>query len=224
MLIATPLRFPERSAIRRLRCGHCKQLKPIYEQLAAAFKDEPSVVIAAVNADSEKTLGSRFEVSGFPTLKFFPRGKAFKVNPLTYDGKRTLPQMVSYINDKASTFRTPSGGLSPAAGLLEDMDALAVEFVAAAADARAAVIAKAKEAAGPREAAAYYVKVMEKVAEKGIAFVASEGERLRRVKAGASITPAKSREMAVRINVLGVFEGKGAGGEESDEETESDLD
>ena len=31
-------------------------------------------MIAKVDADSEKALGNRFGIRGFPTLKFFPRG------------------------------------------------------------------------------------------------------------------------------------------------------
>jgi protein disulfide-isomerase A6 len=34
------------------------------------------VVIAKVDADSHRSLGEKFEVRGFPTIKFFPRGKA----------------------------------------------------------------------------------------------------------------------------------------------------
>ena len=33
-----------------------------------------SVLIAKVDADSERDLGSRYGVRGFPTLKFFPKG------------------------------------------------------------------------------------------------------------------------------------------------------
>jgi protein disulfide-isomerase A6 len=29
-----------------------------------------------VNADEHRSLGERFGVSGFPTIKYFPRGKA----------------------------------------------------------------------------------------------------------------------------------------------------
>lgn len=42
--------------------------------MGAAFDGEDNVLIAKVDADSERTLGSRFGVRGFPTLKFFPKG------------------------------------------------------------------------------------------------------------------------------------------------------
>jgi protein disulfide-isomerase A6 len=34
------------------------------------------VVIAKVDADAHRSVGEKFEVRGFPTIKFFPRGKA----------------------------------------------------------------------------------------------------------------------------------------------------
>ena len=54
--------------------GHCKSLAPVYEKLARAFAGETSVVIANVDADSEKSLGESYGVSGYPTIKLFPAG------------------------------------------------------------------------------------------------------------------------------------------------------
>lgn len=65
-------------------CGHCKNLAPTYDTLAEAMasrKDE--VVIAKVDADKHRDLGSRFGVQGYPTLKWFPKGS---VNPEDYNG------------------------------------------------------------------------------------------------------------------------------------------
>jgi len=57
-----------------LGCGHCKALAPTYEKLGEAFAKSDDVIIAKVDADADKTLGSRFGVSGFPTLKYFSKG------------------------------------------------------------------------------------------------------------------------------------------------------
>jgi len=46
----------------------------IYEQLGEGFTGNRDVVIASVDADAHRTLGSRFGVTGFPTIKFFPKG------------------------------------------------------------------------------------------------------------------------------------------------------
>ncbi len=32
------------------RCGHCKKLTPIYEKVGEAFKDDPTVVVAKMDA------------------------------------------------------------------------------------------------------------------------------------------------------------------------------
>ena len=54
-------------------CGHCKSLAPTYEKVATAYKAEPDIVIAKMDADKYKTVPGRYGVSGFPTLKWFPK-------------------------------------------------------------------------------------------------------------------------------------------------------
>jgi protein disulfide-isomerase A6 len=79
-------------------CGHCKTLAPVYEELAQNFafaKDQ--VVIAKVDADSEKSLGKRFGVQGFPTIKFFD-GKSNQ--PEDYNGGRDLESLTEFITKK----------------------------------------------------------------------------------------------------------------------------
>ena len=49
------------------RCGHCKTLAPEYEKAAG----ETSVALAKVDATVETELGKKFDIKGFPTLKFF---------------------------------------------------------------------------------------------------------------------------------------------------------
>lgn len=83
-------------------CGHCKNLAPEYEILATAFKNVKDVVVASVDADKHKSLGGRFEVKGFPTLKFFTKGGDLK-NPESYQGGRTADDMVKFINEKANS-------------------------------------------------------------------------------------------------------------------------
>ena len=54
-------------------CGHCKNLAPEYAVVAETFKgSEASIVVAKVDADAHKDLAGRFDVKGFPTLKYFP--------------------------------------------------------------------------------------------------------------------------------------------------------
>jgi len=80
-------------------CGHCKTLAPIYEQLAQdfAFAKKDKLTIAKVDADSEKSLGSRFGIQGFPTIKFFD-GKSDK--PEDYNGGRDIESLTAFLTEK----------------------------------------------------------------------------------------------------------------------------
>ncbi|KAH0536637.1 hypothetical protein FGG08_006505 [Glutinoglossum americanum] len=78
-------------------CGHCKNLAPVYEELAQKFLfAEDRLVIGKVDADDHKSLGKRFGVQGFPTLKWFD-GKSDK--PIDYSGGRDLESLVKFITD-----------------------------------------------------------------------------------------------------------------------------
>lgn len=79
-------------------CGHCKTLAPTYEELAQKFAfAEDKLSIAKVDADEHKTLGRRFGVQGFPTLKWFD-GKSDK--PEDYNGGRDIDSLADFIASK----------------------------------------------------------------------------------------------------------------------------
>ncbi|SPN98939.1 probable protein disulfide-isomerase precursor [Cephalotrichum gorgonifer] len=78
-------------------CGHCKNLAPIYEELALAFEHSDGVQIAKVDADAEKSLGKRYGVQGYPTLKFFD---GVSETPQEYSGGRDLESLSKFITEK----------------------------------------------------------------------------------------------------------------------------
>jgi len=80
-------------------CGHCKKLAPTFEELATNFIKEP-VIIASVDADQHKSLGSQFSVQGFPTIKYFP---ANSKEPEEYNGGREIADFTDFLNRKAGT-------------------------------------------------------------------------------------------------------------------------
>ncbi|KAG1668907.1 hypothetical protein FOA52_016076 [Chlamydomonas sp. UWO 241] len=78
-------------------CGHCKSLAPHYAKAATALKSShPDVVVAKLDADAHKELGSRFGVSGFPTLKWFVDGEV----AMDYGGGRDADGIISWIKKK----------------------------------------------------------------------------------------------------------------------------
>lgn len=66
-------------SITHLPSGHCKRMVPELKALGAAVASDPAlasrVVIGKVDADKHRELGTRFGVSGFPTIKWFTRGE-----------------------------------------------------------------------------------------------------------------------------------------------------
>lgn len=79
-------------------CGHCKNLAPVWEELAQNLESQKDKIqIAKVDADSERALGKRFGVQGFPTLKYFD-GKS--KDPEDYKSGRDLDSLTAFIAEK----------------------------------------------------------------------------------------------------------------------------
>ena len=70
-------------------CGHCKKLAPIWDELAADLKGE--VNVAKVDVTENRKLGQRFEIKGFPSLKFLSHGTMY-----SYSGPRDKDSLMKY--------------------------------------------------------------------------------------------------------------------------------
>lgn len=71
-------------------CGHCKKLEPIYEKVADMLDGE--INVARVDVPKNRDLGTRFEIKGFPTLKFISKGKVYH-----YKGRRTVEDIIEFV-------------------------------------------------------------------------------------------------------------------------------
>ncbi|KAI3980693.1 hypothetical protein MKX01_025258 [Papaver californicum] len=187
-------------------CGHCKSLAPIYEKVASAYKLEGDVVIANLDADKHKDLAERYGISGFPTLKFFPKGNKAGED---YDGGRDVDDFVSFINEKCGSSRDGKGQLTSQAGVVASLDALVKEFVSASNEEKKAVVSRMEEEVEKlKDSSARYGKIYVKAAksclEKGSDYATKEMERLKRMLE-KSISPAKSDEFNLKKNILSTF-------------------
>ena len=79
-----------------LWCGHCQQLKPVYEEVAKAFDDVGHIMIAKLNADKHEIPG--VEIDGFPTIKLFKKGK--KKDPIEYEGMGRSAEIIKFLRSR----------------------------------------------------------------------------------------------------------------------------
>lgn len=71
-------------------CGHCKRLAPQLDEAAPVLAGlSTPIVVAKVNADKYRKLGSKYGVDGFPTLMLFDHGV-----PSEYTGSRNADLLV----------------------------------------------------------------------------------------------------------------------------------
>ena len=67
-------------------CGHCKQFRQEFLKAAKKLKErDPPIPVAVVDATKETKLAELYGVRGYPTLKFFHRGK-----DMEYGGRTVL--------------------------------------------------------------------------------------------------------------------------------------
>lgn len=186
-------------------CGHCKALAPTYEKVATAFKSE-DVVIASLDADKYKDLGEKYGISGFPTLKFFPKNNK---DGEDYEGGRDLEDFVSFINEKCGTSRDSKGQLTTEAGIVASLENLVKEFVSATDDEKKAIFNRLEEEVGKLEGSGarygkIYIKAAKSCMEKGADYAKNEIQRLERMLSKA-ISSSKSDEFTLKKNILSVF-------------------
>eukprot|EP00835_Amoeboradix_gromovi_P002041 NODE_107_length_19843_cov_0.502077.p3 type:complete len:540 gc:universal NODE_107_length_19843_cov_0.502077:13343-11724(-) len=67
-------------------CGHCKALKPVWDQLGKSLQNK--VNIGKIEASINKITGSKYDVQGYPTLLFINGEKSEK-----YRGDRSLDSL-----------------------------------------------------------------------------------------------------------------------------------
>ncbi|XP_030709985.1 protein disulfide-isomerase A4 [Globicephala melas] len=84
-------------------CGHCKQFAPEYEKIATTLREnDPPIAVAKIDATSESALASRFDVSGYPTIKILKKGQA-----VDYEGSRTQEEIVAKVKEISQPNWTP---------------------------------------------------------------------------------------------------------------------
>jgi protein disulfide-isomerase A6 len=186
-------------------CGHCKRLAPEYEKLAAVYRSEPAVKVAKVDCDANSALCQTYGVSGYPTLKWFP--KSDKTTPIDYEGGRDVEAFVNYINEKTGAQRLANGRPGPNVGRVAELDEVVANY--AAVEDKAALFEKAKEVAAglsgdAAKHAKIYLRALELLKTKPD-YLSTETERLTRMVESGALNAVKVDEFVARLNILAAF-------------------
>ncbi|EST07751.1 Thioredoxin domain protein [Kalmanozyma brasiliensis GHG001] len=201
-------------------CGHCKNLNPIYQQVAQDFSGDDDCVVAQMDADQEsnKAIAQRYGVSSYPTLVFFPKGD--KSNPQPYNGGRGEEDFIKFLNDKCQTWRTKGGLLSDLAGRMPALDGFAARWYTSPADQRSTIYsdfidyvntmrASPKSDQKKNEVADYYLRVLDK-ANQSAGYIEKETKRLtsilkKHAEGTSQLAAKKVDELTKKKNVLLAF-------------------
>lgn len=107
-------------------CGHCQSLAPEYAKAAKKLKESNSEIrLAKVDATIETKLAEKYEVQGFPTLKFFKKG-----NVMEYGGGRTESEIVSWLEKKTGPPATDLKTADEVAAFTAGRDVAVIGFFA----------------------------------------------------------------------------------------------
>ena len=119
-------------------CGHCKKLIPEYAKAATELA-ESGIKLGKVDATVESELAGKYEVRGYPTLKWFRGGK-----PSDYSGGRTADDIVQWTKKKSGP---PSKELKAdeVADFVKDKAAVVGTFKSRTSDAYKTFIETAKD-------------------------------------------------------------------------------
>jgi len=190
-------------------CGHCKSLAPTWDKLATTFRDERGVEIAKLDATTETLSAQKFDVKGYPTLLFFPKGQPS--NYKTYQGGRSLEALVDWVNKEAFTYRKPGGGILETGGRINQLDD-AIATVFEACSSRESCLAAASEALGgikldplldatQKKLFEYYSTAVKRI-QSTDGWLLSEIDRLTKMSQKATMAAEQQLYLYSRLNVL----------------------
>jgi thiol-disulfide isomerase/thioredoxin len=75
------------------QCGHCARIRPIFDQLGDDEEiAEKGIVLATIDAPSNRKTAARFHITGFPVMLFLHRGQIYR-----FKGRRTFENLKKFV-------------------------------------------------------------------------------------------------------------------------------
>jgi len=180
-----------------------------FGKVADATRGVQDMLMAEVNVKDygdkdNQDLAEKYDAKSkdFPVLKLFKKGTA---DPATYTGEWKMDDIVTWVKSNTGIYV----GLP---GCIEDFDMLANDFMKTKDKKKReeflkkakAMVEKGLDNAKDTEFAQIYVKLMEKVGEKGDEFVKSEIARVENIRK-TKVSVEKKEGLQKRLNILQAF-------------------
>ncbi|KAH6651805.1 hypothetical protein BKA67DRAFT_647777 [Truncatella angustata] len=90
-------------------CKYCKELDPVYEELAITYQHK-NITIAKIDSYGQKIIGERYEVNGWPQLKFFDGTGG---PPVDFQWSRNIEWMSRFIDEQMAARHAAYGSPPP---------------------------------------------------------------------------------------------------------------
>jgi protein disulfide-isomerase A6 len=163
-------------------------------------------LIAKIDAEAEnsKATAQSQGVTGYPTIKFFPKGST---EAEAYSGGRSEEALVDFINSKAGTYRVPGGGLNSQAGTIEVIDSVLAKYITQGGikdvEKVTADIKKATQDLKDKSVE-YYLRALSKITGNP-EYAMKEQTRLAGLLKKGGLAPEKIDDLQKRSNILAKF-------------------
>lgn len=79
-------------------CPHCKSIMPEWDR--ASQMNNTDVKMVKIDCDQNKDIAEKYDIQGFPTIKFLPLGLNNPKNTIDYQGDRKGEAFLAFIQNK----------------------------------------------------------------------------------------------------------------------------
>ncbi|GJJ75886.1 protein disulfide-isomerase A6 [Entomortierella parvispora] len=186
-------------------CGHCKNLAPTYEKVAADFLKEKDITIAKVDATTETRVAEEYGVTGYPTIKYFSKDGTVS----EYEGGRQEDDFLNFINNKVGTQRAAGGLLRSEVGRNVKLDEIAVKFTKATDPEERRILSEqganlAAHLMDSDKNARHYGRIFQKALDTPD-FALNESARLSKLIKSGTVSSNQLDDLVIRQNILTSF-------------------
>lgn len=78
-------------------CGYCKKIKPEWKKFEDGYSNDGCNVLS-IECTQYKDLAKKHDISGFPTIKYLPKGLDNPEGAINYEGDRSVQGFTKFLS------------------------------------------------------------------------------------------------------------------------------